>query len=36
MDDSIEREFALDDTFEVGITGFECDGTNIGGRVVPG
>lgn len=31
--DSIEREFTLDDTFEVGITGFECEGTNIRGQL---
>ena len=29
---SVEREFTLDDAFEVGITGFECEGTNIGGQ----
>jgi hypothetical protein len=29
---SIEREIPLDDAFEVGITGFECDGTNIGSQ----
>jgi hypothetical protein len=29
---SIERDIPLDDAFEVGITGFECDGTNIGSQ----
>ncbi len=35
-DDSIEREFTLDDAFEVGITGFECEGTNISGELFRG
>jgi hypothetical protein len=30
--DSIERKFTLDDAFDVGITGFECEGTNISGQ----
>jgi hypothetical protein len=30
--DSIEREMTLDDEFEVGITGFECEGTDIGSQ----
>ncbi|HEX4984070.1 MAG TPA: hypothetical protein VFV63_20365 [Ilumatobacteraceae bacterium] len=30
--DSIGREMTLDDQFEVGITGFECQGTDIGGQ----
>jgi hypothetical protein len=34
--DSIDREMTLDDAFEVGITGFECDGTNIGGQMFRG
>jgi hypothetical protein len=34
--DSIEREFTLDEAFEVGITGFECEGTNIGGQLFRG
>jgi hypothetical protein len=34
--DSIDREMTLDDAFEVGITGFECDRTNIGGQMFRG
>jgi hypothetical protein len=34
--ESVEREMVLDDGFEVGITGFECDGTDIGARLYRG
>jgi hypothetical protein len=33
---SIEREIVLDDAFEVGMTGFECDGDNISGQMYRG